>query len=341
MWFGKADEPDFPLDFSLATFKGQVKFHNPYFPTDPPKKLYLQFDYSKFEKGAVFYDDNSHYYDGAKHPFVYWREVISFEGVDLSNIEFSNYEFGDSKGPHIPMWQFFSDKYAGHLWIFFAGLLFLAFSLYYYLDTESVGFMAAIVGSLMGSALNALSILKARVNGTLIENGSFKNSINLGYTRIIGGGIMSGLLVYLVIFLISLTFDFDIKFVPSTIVVFLSSIAAYNINFSMKSFDKVIKIVTNKVKTKRMFSYEYETESVSEEDVFKYEQTRKIVIVAVPVLIILFVISLIYDNLNLDSPRSLFFLQIVLLNFAIGYLFRIFFQVRRKDFRYGFAKACT
>ena len=50
----------------------------------------------------------------------------------------------------------------------------------------------------------------------------------------------------------------------------------------MKSFDKVIKIVTNKVKTKRMFSYEYETESVSEEDVFKYNKQEKLLSLPFP-----------------------------------------------------------
>jgi hypothetical protein len=329
-------------DFLMSYFRRHLGFINVKL-WDSPKKLQIRFDYSRLDKGASFWDDTQ-----PPNKSIDLRHVMSFEGVDLSNVQFSgSYKYGDFKALRISLVEFFSDRIALHLWIFFIGILFFAFSVYYFfgnlsaiVSTSNGHVMAAIAGSLMGGALQALLILKARVNNTLLDNSRSKQSTDLEFIGIIGGGLISGLLIFAFIDLVLAAFDFNMNLLPNTIIVFVSSIAAYNTKFLVMYFERAIKIVKNIFNSKRVSIYEYEKEAISKEEVIEYGQIRKIIIIALPALVFLFVVSLIYTSRHLDPPRVLFFLQIVLLNFVIGYIFRILFQVRRKDFGYNFAKTC-
>ena len=154
---------------------------------------------------------------------------------------------------------------------------------------------------------------------------------------LIAGGIITGFIIFLIIYSISIAFE--IQEIPDIMVAFFSSIAAYNIDIFMEFSHRVLKDVKN-IRKSKSITHKFEKAGVTEEEVFEYEQIKKIVFIALPILLALFIISLIYARLDLDIPRILFLLQIILLNIAIGYIIRIILQIRRKDFRYYFAQTC-
>ena len=170
IWFMKQ------ANFLMVCFEGRVTFTALRFPgfnsSDNIARyntaIPLQFDYSKFEKGASFFHRIGN---------IELSRLASFEGVDLSNFDFGNFKFGNSKYLRISLLHFFYYKVAGHFWIFLIGLLLLAFSLYFYFDTANIGFgttnsspiAIAIVGGLIGGVLKALSILKAKMNKSLLD----------------------------------------------------------------------------------------------------------------------------------------------------------------------------